>query len=207
MGFWKRLRSAVTQGAARRDAVRPPLDEAAEARSLESVQAKLQYTFQDLQLLRLALVHRSHTHYQGGGRLESNERLEFLGDSVLGLVVNTYLYRHYPRLEEGDLTKMKSKLVCGENLSRVAGRFELGEHILMSRGEAATGGRRPARNLADPVGALKRAGARPPGGAGAAPAFWPTPWRPSSERSTWTAASPPPPKCSNCGCSTTPTRT
>jgi len=134
--------------------VRPPLDEAAEARSLESVQAKLQYTFQDLQLLRLALVHRSHTHYQGGGRLESNERLEFLGDSVLGLVVNTYLYRHYPRLEEGDLTKMKSKLVCGENLSRVAGRFELGEHILMSRGEAATGGRRRASILADAVEAL-----------------------------------------------------
>jgi len=154
MGFWKRLQTVVTRGVNRRDTVRPALDEEAETRALAAVQAKLQYVFQDLEMLRLALIHRSHTHYRGGGRIESNERLEFLGDSVLGLVVNTYLYRHYPRLEEGDLTKMKSKLVCGEHLARVAGRFELGEHILMSRGEAATGGRRRASILADAVEAV-----------------------------------------------------
>jgi ribonuclease-3 len=154
MGFWKRLRSAVARGAPWHESAQAPPDAEAEARALASVQEKLGYAFQDPSLLRQALVHRSHTHYQGGVRLESNERLEFLGDSVLGLVVNTYLYRHYSRLEEGDLTKMKSKLVCGESLSRVAGRFGLGEHILMSRGEAATGGRRRASILADAVEAI-----------------------------------------------------
>jgi len=144
----------MTRGVTRNGVAHPVIDEQAEALALKTVQAKLDYTFEDLSLLRLALVHRSHTHMLGGGRLESNERLEFLGDSVLGLVVNTYLYRHYPRLEEGDLTKMKSKLVCGESLTRVASRFELGEHIQMSRGEAATGGRKRASILADAVEAI-----------------------------------------------------
>ncbi|MBU0742551.1 ribonuclease III [bacterium] len=154
MGFWKRLKSVVARGVSRQDATRLVIDARAEALALEAVQAKLNYTFTDPYLLRQALVHRSQTHILGGGRLESNERLEFLGDSVLGLVVNAYLYRHYPLLEEGDLTKMKSKLVCGESLSRVASRLKLGEHIQMSRGEAATGGRKRASILADAVEAI-----------------------------------------------------
>jgi len=154
MGFWKRFRSVVARGDPRGGAAAAAPDGTDAARAVAAVQTKLAYTFDDPDLLGLALVHRSHTHSLGGGRLQSNERLEFLGDSVLGLVVNAYLYRHYPRLEEGDLTKMKSKLVCGESLSRVAGRLDLGEHILMSRGEAATGGRRRASILADAVEAI-----------------------------------------------------
>ncbi len=152
MGFWERLKSAMGRyGDTRADR---PADVAAVADAVAAVQAKLDYEFRDRDLLARALVHRSHTHSVGVGRIESNERLEFLGDSVLGLVVNTYLYRHHPEREEGDLTKMKSKLVCGESLARVAMRVALGDHILMSRGEASTGGRTRASILADAVEAV-----------------------------------------------------
>jgi ribonuclease-3 len=87
-------------------------------------------------------------------REDSNERLEFLGDAVLGLVVNDYLYREFEDASEGDLTKMKSTLVCRERLAEVAARLELGDHIRMSRSEAATGGRRRASILADTTEAV-----------------------------------------------------
>jgi len=122
--------------------------------ALRSVEAKLDYEFRNRTLLVRALVHRSHTHVAGKSRSDSNERLEFLGDAVLELVVNEHLYRSRPDLEEGDLTKMKSQLVCGKSLSVVAERLELGEHILMSRGEAATGGRHRSSILADTVEAV-----------------------------------------------------
>ena len=153
MGFWDKLKTALGRYGDT-DAGRP-VDVAADlARTVAAVQSKLDYVFENPELLARALVHRSHTHAHGVDRIESNERLEFLGDSVLGLVVNTYLYRHYSDREEGDLTKMKSKLVCGESLSRVAMRVSLGDHILMSRGEASTGGRRRASILADAVEAV-----------------------------------------------------
>ncbi len=154
MGFWTRLKTALGGHDEGDDTSRPVADEAIVAHAVDAVQHKLNYTFLDPSLLHRALVHRSHTHDIGVGRLDSNERLEFLGDSVLGLVVNTYLYRHHPQREEGDLTKMKSKLVCGESLSRVAMRLYLGDHILMSRGEASTGGRKRASILADAVEAI-----------------------------------------------------
>jgi ribonuclease III len=152
MGFWHRLKAALGRNG--NDAEHALADKVVEAQAVEAVQHKLRYDFQDTALLAKALVHRSHTHTIKVGRIESNERLEFLGDSVLGLIVNAYLYRHHPDREEGDLTKMKSKLVCGESLSRVAMRLDLGDHILMSRGEASSGGRRRASILADAVEAI-----------------------------------------------------
>ncbi len=119
-----------------------------------AVERKLGYRFQDSGLLQRALMHRSYIHVSGSLRRESNERLEFLGDAVLGLVVNEYLFRHYPRRAEGDLTKMKSLLVCGSRLSEVAGALDLGRHVRMSRSEAATGGRRRSSILADTMEAL-----------------------------------------------------
>jgi ribonuclease-3 len=80
--------------------------------------------------------------------------LESLGDAVLGLLASEYLFRRFPEREEGDLTKMKSRLVCGANLARVAVLFGLGDHVLMSKGEEATGGRERASILADVVEAL-----------------------------------------------------
>jgi ribonuclease III len=122
------------------------------------LEAKLGHTFQEPDRLRQALLHRSHQLVTGQNpdqaREQSNERLEFLGDAVLGLVVNDFLYRAYPETSEGDLTKMKSMLVCRDRLAEVATRLELGEHVRMSRSEAATGGRQRASILADAVEAV-----------------------------------------------------
>lgn len=122
--------------------------------NLAALEAKLGHVFRDRELLRNALLHRSHIHVTGQDREQSNERLEFLGDAVLGLVVNDYLYARFPQKSEGDLTKMKSLLVCGARLSEVAVACDLGIHIRMSRSEAATGGRRRSSILADTTEAL-----------------------------------------------------
>lgn len=123
-------------------------------KNLAALEAKLGHTFRDRSLLRNALLHRSHIHVTGQDREQSNERLEFLGDAVLGLVVNDHLYGRFPERSEGDLTKMKSLLVCGARLSEVAVASDLGIHIRMSRSEAATGGRRRSSILADTTEAL-----------------------------------------------------
>jgi len=122
--------------------------------SCRTLEAKMGYTFRDSFLLRNALLHRSHVHVTGQGRELSNERLEFLGDAVLGLVVNEDLYQKFPGRSEGDLTKMKALLVCGARLSEVAIHFDLGAHIRMSRSEAATGGRQRSSILADTTEAV-----------------------------------------------------
>ena len=129
-------------------------DPAVEAANLDALEAKLDYAFSDRTLLANALLHRSHIHVTGQERGSSNERLEFLGDAVLGLVVNEHLYRHFGDSSEGDLTKMKSLLVCGACLSEVAGKHELGAHVRMSRSEAATGGRERSSILADTTEAI-----------------------------------------------------
>ena len=116
-------------------------EDAALARSCRDLETKLGYAFKDRSLLQNALLHRSHIHVTGQDRERSNERLEFLGDAVLGLVVNEDLYHKFPGRSEGDLTKMKALLVCGARLSEVAGGIDLGVHVRMSRSEAATGGR------------------------------------------------------------------
>jgi len=156
MNWLVRLRRLIGRG--REAAPGPPsgLDwQGADAAALiAAVEAKLGYRFQDPSHLQKALVHRSHVHVTGSNRRDANERLEFLGDAVLGLIVNEYLYRHYPNREEGDLTKMKSLLVCGTRLSEMAGRLELGHHIMMSRSEAATGGRQRSSILADTMEAV-----------------------------------------------------
>ena len=108
------------------------------AQNIGLLEAKLGYIFRDRSLLSNALLHRSHIHVTGQEREQSNERLEFLGDAVLGLVANEHLYKEFPERSEGDLTKMKSLLVCGARLSEVATEFDLGIHVRMSRSEAAT---------------------------------------------------------------------
>lgn len=128
--------------------------EAELAASLAALEVKLGYQFRRRELLANALLHRSHIHVTGQDRESSNERLEFLGDAVLGLVTNEELYQKYPDRSEGDLTKMKSLLVCGARLSEVATEFDLGTHIRMSRSEAATGGRQRSSILADTTEAL-----------------------------------------------------
>ena len=118
------------------------------------LEAKLGYRFRDADLLANALLHRSQVHVSGQDRTDSNERLEFLGDAVLGAVVSDHLYHLYPGHSEGDLTKMKSLLVCGARLAEVAMAHDLGHHIRMSRSEASAGGRQRPTILADATEAV-----------------------------------------------------
>ncbi len=144
--LWQKLRGAAADGDA------APMAEDPERRRL--LEARVGHTFSDPDLLDRALLHRSHALVVKNSREDSNERLEFLGDAVLGLVVNDHLYRRFPDASEGDLTKMKSLLVCRDRLNAVASRLDLGDHIRMSRSEAATGGRRRASILADTTEAV-----------------------------------------------------
>jgi ribonuclease-3 len=106
-------------------------------------------TFRDSTLLKLALTHRSYLSVTGQGPRESNERLEFLGDSVLGLVTSEFLYRRHPDDHEGQLTKTKSLLVSKAILSRRALRMGLGRFVLMSHSEVESGGRQRLSIIAD----------------------------------------------------------
>jgi len=153
---WTTLINAILGRRARPVPVAPVGDDdpAVDEASLRGLEAKLGYTFIDRMLLANALLHRSHIHVTGQVRGNSNERLEFLGDAVLGLVVNEHLYRHFGASSEGDLTKMKSLLVCGACLSEVASEQDFGVHIRMSRSEAATGGRERSSILADTTEAM-----------------------------------------------------
>ena len=119
---------------------------------LRGFETMVHYRFRDPDLARQALTHRSYLHSlpdrdKSGG--ESNERMEFLGDSVVGLVVNEFLYRKFTSLREGELTKMKSLLVSRVILSRTAKEMGLGDYILLSEAETGSGGRDRASILAD----------------------------------------------------------
>jgi ribonuclease-3 len=103
-------------------------------------------------LLEMALTHRSFAYEQG--KVETNERLEFLGDAVLGIVVTDALYREYPTLPEGDLAKMRAALVNMTVLADVAREVGLGEAVFLGRGEAMTGGRQKPSILADTLEAF-----------------------------------------------------
>lgn len=106
----------------------------------------------DPELLDRALTHRSYAYENGG--LPTNERLEFLGDSVLGVVVTETLYRMHPDLPEGRLAKLRAAVVNARALAGVARTIELGQHIKLGRGEEATGGRDKASILSDTVEAV-----------------------------------------------------
>lgn len=108
----------------------------------------LGYRFCDKRLLENALTHSSYANERRDGR-HSNERLEFLGDSILGFVVADFLYRRYPDKPEGDLTRIRADLVCERNLARVAGTIRLGNFLLLGHGEEHGGGRTRDSIVAD----------------------------------------------------------
>ena len=115
---------------------------------LSALQRRLGVKFRDPQLLAQALVHRSYLNEAPEPNVVSNERLEFLGDAVLGLLIASWLFLRYPDLPEGRLTELRSHLVKGESLAVVAERLGLGPHLRLGRGEEATGGRSRPLNLA-----------------------------------------------------------
>ncbi len=115
---------------------------------LEALQKTLGVTFKDIGYLQQALVHRSYLNEIDDDSLESNERLEFLGDSLLGFVVARKLYDKFPEFSEGDLTNLRSSLVRTETLARIASSLSLGDYLYLGKGEDESGGRRRQRNLA-----------------------------------------------------------
>lgn len=121
---------------------------------MESLEKKLGYTFRNKTLLSEALNHSSYANEHRGQGLESNERLEFLGDSVLGFVTAEFLFLRHPDLPEGDLTRIRAALVCEESLHEVAQGLGLGDHLKLGRGEEAGGGRTRASILADATEAV-----------------------------------------------------
>lgn len=120
---------------------------------MDSLEKKIGHSFRDRALLTTALTHSSYAN-ENRGRGECNERLEFLGDSVLGMVVADALYRRFPELPEGRMTRLRAQLVCEESLHRVASELGLGEYVRLGRGEEHTGGRRRTSILADAVEAV-----------------------------------------------------
>ena len=119
-----------------------------EPQDLDSLARRLGIPFDDAALLRLAFTHSSYANENPGAGGVSNERLEFLGDAVVGLVVAERAYRELPEHSEGGLTSLRAALVQDETLARVARSLGLGRFMLMGRGEDASGGRERASNLA-----------------------------------------------------------
>ena len=121
---------------------------------MEALERKLKYTFRSRALLEEALNHSSYANEHRGAGICSNERLEFLGDSILGFVTAEYLFKTYPDLPEGDLTRMRAALVCEQSLYEVACHLELGQYLKLGRGEESGGGRQRQSILADAVEAV-----------------------------------------------------
>lgn len=112
------------------------------------------YKFADKELLKTALTHSSYANEKRARKIICNERLEFLGDSVLSLIISRYLFENYRNLPEGDLTKARAQIVCERSLHECAQNIELGSFIMLGKGEEMTGGRTRTSILADAFEAL-----------------------------------------------------
>ncbi len=123
-------------------------------RSVKQLERILDYEFQSRDVLMLALTHSSYANEIKEKSNDYNERLEFLGDSVLGLVISEYVYHNHKDYKEGELTKLRSKIVCEATLSECAREIELGQYMLFGKGEEITGGRTRRSILADAFEAL-----------------------------------------------------
>ena len=118
---------------------------------IKDLEAAIGYRFKNIMLLQNALTHSSYANEQWHDGLKSNERLEFLGDSILGMVVAQHLFRTFPNRLEGDLTRMRADMVCEKALAKIAVQLDLGKHLLLGNGEEQNGGRNRPSILADAV--------------------------------------------------------
>lgn len=121
---------------------------------IKSLEERLQYSFDDTDILLEALTHTSYVNEYKKAKLKYNERLEFLGDSVLGISMSDYLYRKFPDYPEGELTKIRAAVVSETPLYQAALELGLGEFLLLGKGEESTGGRKRASVLADALEAV-----------------------------------------------------
>ena len=118
---------------------------------MQKLEEKIGYRFRDRELLLTALTHSSYANERRENPCESYERLEFLGDSILGYVTAEFLFRHEPPLPEGRMTRLRADLVCEQSLHQTALRLNLGDYMRLGRGEEHTGGRQRPSILADMV--------------------------------------------------------
>ena len=118
-------------------------------KQINELTQQMQVVFHDSTLLHQALVHTSFANESKSNQVQHNQRLEFLGDAVLDLVIGEYLFRQFPHLPEGELTKARARIVCEPTLANCAAKIDLGSYLLLGKGEAATGGRRRVSILAD----------------------------------------------------------
>ena len=115
---------------------------------MNSLEEKLGYKFKDIKLLENALTHSSYANEVRAGHT-SNERLEFLGDSVLSIIVSDYIFKQFPKMPEGELTRLRASLVCEKSLCAFSRELEIGNHLLLGKGEDKGGGRERDSILAD----------------------------------------------------------
>lgn len=120
---------------------------------MRELEKRIGYEFRDISLLETALTHSSYAN-ENRGKAECNERLEFLGDAVLGVVVAKHLYKTRPGVPEGKMTKLRSDMVCEKSLNEVAGRLGFPEYLRLGKGEELSGGRDRASIRADSVEAV-----------------------------------------------------
>ncbi|MBE6917948.1 MAG: ribonuclease III [Ruminococcaceae bacterium] len=118
---------------------------------MKDLENAIGYQFRNITLLQNALAHSSYANERWHDPLKSNERLEFLGDSILGMLVAEHLYRTFPDRPEGELTRMRADMVCERSLANVANSIGLGGHLLLGKGEELGGGRSRDSILADAV--------------------------------------------------------
>lgn len=118
---------------------------------MQTIEEKIGYTFQNKELLKKALT---HTSYAYENNLESNEKLEFLGDSILEFISSKYLYENYPELKEGEMTKVRATVVCEKSLYKVAKLHNFSDFLHLGRSERKTGGKERPAILADSVEAV-----------------------------------------------------
>jgi len=118
---------------------------------ISELEQAIGYRFKNITLLQNALAHSSYANERWHDSLKSNERLEFLGDSILGMMVADHLYNSFPDRPEGELTRMRADMVCEQSLAKIADRIGLGKHLLLGHGEEQGGGRGRASILADAV--------------------------------------------------------
>ncbi len=121
---------------------------------LGKLQKTLGIKFKDRSLLEQALIHTSYTNENPHLALDSNERLEFLGDAVLGFIIAEELYQRFPHFDEGEMTKLRSSVVRREALARTAKALRLGDYLHLGKGEKASGGQRKSANLASALEAI-----------------------------------------------------
>ena len=116
---------------------------------MEKFEKLINYNFKNPKLLKQAFTHSSFAHEHKMSSLENNERLEFLGDAVLELIISEYLYQNFPDMPEGELTKFRASIVCESSLAKNAMKLDMGKFVLLGKGEENTGGRTRESILAD----------------------------------------------------------